>query len=247
MVKSSVRATACRRGGACHPPRSSSTGKSRHRRHRRQPQISRHANPREPPSMTSITREKQPHMRRHSDRGRRIVGTRPAAPWWGAAGATLHRQPSVVARLGFGPAYLSGGGVVKASMVRRGVVRGLVGCGSFARGRPGLLRSAALDCGGPATRCLMGVIPLGEALRPLDLSRPFTRVACRQQGCGSWPRRIGVSEGLTRAKGRKVVVGRSGPAGTGCQIAQPKPGSSGQSIRVRSSCWGAGLARRTAA
>jgi hypothetical protein len=26
-----------------------------------------------------------------------------------------------------------------------------------------------------------GVIPLGEGLRPLDLSRPFTREACRQQ------------------------------------------------------------------
>ena len=77
------------------------------------------------------------------------------------------------------------------------------------------------------------VIPLGEALRPLDLSRRSTRVACRQRGFGSRPRRIGVSEGLTRAKGRwkvVVVVGRSGMAGTRCHTAQPKPGSSGQSI-----------------
>jgi hypothetical protein len=46
-----------------------------------------------------------------------------------------------------------------------------------------------------------GVIPLGEALRPLNLSRRSTRVACRQRVFGSRPRRIGVSEGLTRAKG----------------------------------------------
>jgi hypothetical protein len=39
---------------------------------------------------------------------------------------------------------------------------------------------------------LDGVIPLGEALRPLDLSRPFTR-ACRQEMYGSRPRRIGVN------------------------------------------------------
>ena len=45
-----------------------------------------------------------------------------------------------------------------------------------------------------------GVIPLGEALRPLDLSRPST-VRWRQQDFGSRPRRIGVSEGLARAWG----------------------------------------------
>ena len=77
-----------------------------------------------------------------------------------------------------------------------------------------------------------GVIPLGEALRPLDLSRPSTRVACRQQVFGSWPRRIGVSEGLTRAKGWRFVFGSSGLAGTGCHTARPKPGSSGQGIRT---------------
>jgi hypothetical protein len=78
-----------------------------------------------------------------------------------------------------------------------------------------------------------GVIPLGEALRPLDLSRPSTRVACRQRGFGSRPRRIGVSEGLTRAKGRckvVVVVDSSGRAGARCHTAQPKPGSSSQGI-----------------
>jgi hypothetical protein len=46
-----------------------------------------------------------------------------------------------------------------------------------------------------------GVTPLGEALRPLDLSRPST-VRWRQRGFGSWPRRICVSEGLTRIGGR---------------------------------------------
>lgn len=74
-----------------------------------------------------------------------------------------------------------------------------------------------------------GVIPRGEALRPLDLSRRYTRVACRQQSFGSRPPRIGVSEGLARAKGWKLVVGGSGLAGTGRCTAQPKPGSSGQS------------------
>ena len=85
-----------------------------------------------------------------------------------------------------------------------------------------------------------GVIPLGEALRPLDLSRPSTRVACRQQSFGSQPRRIGVSEGLTRAEGCKFVFGSSGLAGTGCRIAQPKPGSSGQRIRPPAGCRGLG-------
>jgi hypothetical protein len=51
-----------------------------------------------------------------------------------------------------------------------------------------------------------GVIPLGEALRPLDLSRPST-VRWRQQGFGSRPRRICVSEGLTRTG--EGQVGRS--------------------------------------
>ncbi len=42
-----------------------------------------------------------------------------------------------------------------------------------------------------------GVIPLGEALRPLSLSRPTTRT-WRQGGAGSRPRGIGVSEGCAR-------------------------------------------------
>ena len=40
-----------------------------------------------------------------------------------------------------------------------------------------------------------GVIPLGEALRPLSLSRPSTR-AWRQDTVGSRPRRIWCDEGL---------------------------------------------------
>jgi hypothetical protein len=31
-----------------------------------------------------------------------------------------------------------------------------------------------------------GVIPLGDALRPLDLARRFTQVACRQRVLGRW-------------------------------------------------------------
>jgi hypothetical protein len=85
-----------------------------------------------------------------------------------------------------------------------------------------------------------GVIPLGEALRPLNLSRRSTRVACRQQKFGSRPRRIGVSEGLSRAKGLKFVVGSSGLAGTSCGIAQPKPGSSGHGICAPAGCRGLG-------
>ena len=39
-----------------------------------------------------------------------------------------------------------------------------------------------------------GMVPLGEALRPLGLLRPTTR-AWRREHAGSRPRRIGVSEG----------------------------------------------------
>ncbi len=42
-----------------------------------------------------------------------------------------------------------------------------------------------------------GVIPLGEALRPLSLSRPSTR-AWRQDTVGSRPRRIWLTKGLAR-------------------------------------------------
>ena len=85
-----------------------------------------------------------------------------------------------------------------------------------------------------------GVIPLGEALRPLNLSRRSTRVACRQQDFGSRPRRIGLSEGLPRAKVSKFVFGSSGLAGTRCDTARPKPGSSGQGIRAPAGCHGLG-------
>jgi hypothetical protein len=88
-----------------------------------------------------------------------------------------------------------------------------------------------------------GVIPLGEALRPLDLFGRYTRLACRQQSFGSRPRRIRVSEGLTRTKGWQVVVGSAGLlAGSRCCIAQPKPGSSGQSIGGLAGCWSVGPA-----
>ena len=99
---------------------------------------------------------------------------------------------------------------------------------------------------GAGDKMFDGVIPLGEALRPLNLSRRYTRVACRQQSFGSWPRRIGVSEGLARAKGWKLVVGGSGPAGTGRCTAQPKPGSSGQSTGGVGCCRRAGRARAAA-
>ena len=82
-----------------------------------------------------------------------------------------------------------------------------------------------------------GVIPLGEALRPLSLSRRSTRrrPTCRQNDAGSRPRRIGMTKGLTRANDLleevRGLVCR--PAGRlGCPIAEPKPGSSGQLIRV---------------
>jgi hypothetical protein len=98
---------------------------------------------------------------------------------------------------------------------------------------------------GAGDKMFDGVIPLGEALRPLNLSRRSTRVACRQRQSGSRPRRIGVSEGLTRARW-KFVVGRSGLAGTGCHIAQPKPGSSGQSTGGLCGCGSVGVVRAAA-
>jgi hypothetical protein len=98
---------------------------------------------------------------------------------------------------------------------------------------------------GAGEKMFDGVIPLGEALRPLNLPRRSTRMACRQQQSGSRPRRIGMSEGLTRARW-KFVVGRSGLAGTGRRIAQPKPGSSGQSIVGLCGCGSVGPARAAA-
>ena len=55
-----------------------------------------------------------------------------------------------------------------------------------------------------------GVIPLGEALRPLNLSRRSTRVACRQELSGSRPRRISVSEDLPRTRWLKLVFWQLG-------------------------------------
>jgi hypothetical protein len=43
-----------------------------------------------------------------------------------------------------------------------------------------------------------GVIPLGEALRPLGLSGPSTGRRWRQEAAGSRPRRIGVTKGCAR-------------------------------------------------
>jgi hypothetical protein len=134
------------------------------------------------------------------------------------------------------PAYLSGRRMSSPvpGQSRLGGERGRVGIWCCARA-PGLTLVRDPRVGsGAGDEMFDGVIPLGEALRPLDLSRPSTRVACRQQGCWSRPRRIGVSEGLTRANGRwkvVVVVGSSGMAGARCHTAQPEPGSSGESIR----------------
>ena len=74
-----------------------------------------------------------------------------------------------------------------------------------------------------------GVIPLGEALRPLDLSRLSTRVACRQEDSGSRPRRISVSEDLPRTRWSKLVFWqlRLGGTSTSCHVAQSKTGSTG--------------------
>src|SRR5690349_8561451 len=78
-----------------------------------------------------------------------------------------------------------------------------------------------------------GVIPLGEALRPLSLSRrPAPCPTCPQNDAGSRPRRIGMKMVLTRANVLEEVRGvMCRPAGRlGCLIAEPKPGSSGQLI-----------------
>ena len=138
------------------------------------------------------------------------------------------------------PAYLSGGGLSSAAMGNSAGGPWACWIRRCARA-PGLTSVHDPRVGsGAGDEMFDGVIPLGEALRPLDLSRPSTRVACRQRVFGSWPRRIGVSEGLTRAKGLKLVFGSSGLAGTGCRIARPKPGSSGQGIGALAGCRGLG-------
>ena len=79
-----------------------------------------------------------------------------------------------------------------------------------------------------------GVIPLGEALRPLDLSGPSTRT-CRQQQFGSRPRRISVSEDLARGADLLRWLGvcrlyAGLVAGVGCHAAEPEP--PGQAARA---------------
>ena len=77
------------------------------------------------------------------------------------------------------------------------------------REEPSALDAHAGICAGGCQqrRSLPRLIPLGQALRPLDLSRPST-VRWRQQDFGSWPRRIGVSEDLTRTE-KQFHAGRS--------------------------------------
>jgi hypothetical protein len=138
------------------------------------------------------------------------------------------------------PAYLSGGGLSSAAMGNSAGGPWACWIRRCARA-PGLTSVRDPRVGsGVGDEMFDGVIPLGEALRPLDLSRRSTRMACRQRVFGSWPRRIGVSEGLTRAEGWKLVFGSSGQAGTGCRIARPKPGSSGQGIGALAGCRGLG-------
>jgi hypothetical protein len=138
-------------------------------------------------------------------------------------------------------AYLSGGGVVKCPRVDLGGGPWACWIRRCARA-PGLTSVRDPGWFRVGDKMFDGVIPLGEALRPLNLSRRFTRGACRQQQFGSRPRRIGVSEDLTRAKGWQFVVVSSGLAGTGREIAQPKPGSSGQSICALVGCRRVGAA-----
>jgi hypothetical protein len=147
--------------------------------------------------------------------------------------------PAALAARRRATAYLSGGGLSSAAMGNSGGGPWACWIRRCARA-PGL--TSVHDSGWfrVGDEMFDWVIPLGQALRPLDLSRRSTRVACRQQSFGSWPRRIGVSEGLTRAEGWKFVLGSSGLAGTGCRIARPKPGSSGQGIRALAGCRGLG-------
>ena len=56
-------------------------------------------------SLTSLTPKMAPHIRRHSDRGRRIFGPGQRGLGGGAAEATLHRHPSGLARRGAGLAF----------------------------------------------------------------------------------------------------------------------------------------------
>jgi hypothetical protein len=60
-----------------------------------------------------------------------------------------------------------------------------------------------------------GVVPLGDAVRPLGLWGPSTR-AWRQGAVGSRPRCIGVREGCARGPVVRPVAGRPGRARAGC-------------------------------
>jgi hypothetical protein len=78
-----------------------------------------------------------------------------------------------------------------------------------ARGRPGLLRSAILAVRRIGDVMFDGVIPLGEACcgRSFFLGRPPE--GCRQQGVGSRPHRICVSEDSARTEQELVQAGWS--------------------------------------
>ena len=148
----------------------------------------------------------------------------------------MRRQPRDSAHRLARSAYLSGGGVVKDLDASTGWSVGLLLAVALRVGARGYFGPRPWGLWWAGEEMFDGVIPLGGALRPLDLSRPSTRVACRQQSSGSRPRRIGVSEGLPRAKVWMFVFGGSGLAGTRCHTAQPKPGSSGEGIGARGGC-----------
>ena len=100
-----------------------------------------------------------------------------------------------------------------------------------------------------------GVIPLGEALRPLGLSGPSTW-SWRQERAGSWPRRIWVTKGLARtgrvmqaeARPRRVRAARDSCASTACARPTGRRGSLRAAPRPARSTDGRGFrtARRTA-
>ena len=192
--------------------------------------------PLHPPGNSEVSRR---HPRGHEGRAghRRRREPRVSPPAGLAAAPTARRsgRPVRAPCLLIRPADVN----CRSRSIALGGERGRVGIWCCARA-PGLTLVRDPRVGsGAGDEMFDGVIPLGEALRPLDLSRPSTRVACRQQGCWSRPRRIGVSEGLTRANGRwkvVVVVGSSGMAGARCHTAQPEPGSSGESIRGLLGC-----------
>ena len=84
-----------------------------------------------------------------------------------------------VTHLGFPLPYLSRRGVSTTVRGEGGCVRALRGTGLRAGARPYF--GPRLGVGSRVgDKMFDGVIPLGEALRPLNLSRPYTR-ACRQQ------------------------------------------------------------------